>query len=125
LTGRAPAGAFPRTTRLTQPQDFKNVFDAKRKSSGALLLVFCNLNGGDAARLGMAIGKKTAAHAASRNYMRRVIRELFRRHKSELAGLDLVVCVRKAFTRGAWKDLVTEFSAHTQKLNRCRGAASS
>ena len=86
--------------------------------------MFCNVNGGDVARLGMAVGKKTAQHAARRNYMRRVIRELFRRHKSELAGLDLVVCVRKAFTRGAWKELVAEFSAHAQKLNRFRGRAS-
>ena len=50
------------------------------------------------ARLGLVVSKK-AAKRANRNYMKRVIRDWFRRHQCVLPPHDFVVRVRKAFDK--------------------------
>ena len=51
------------------------------------------------ARLGLVVSMKTARRAHERNYMKRVIRDWFRRHKAALPPRDFVVRVRCAFDR--------------------------
>lgn len=51
------------------------------------------------ARLGLVVSKKTAKRANRRNYMKRVIRDWFRRNKHALPPHDFVVRVRLAFHR--------------------------
>ncbi len=51
------------------------------------------------ARLGLVVSKKAAKRANRRNYMKRVIREWFRRHQCVLPPHDFVVRVRKAFDK--------------------------
>ena len=48
-------------------------------------------NHGHAARLGLAIAKKHCKLAVSRNRLKRIVRESFRQHREQLAGLDIVV----------------------------------
>ena len=43
------------------------------------------------ARLGLVVSSRVAHTAVSRNLHKRRIREVFRLHKAELAGLDVVV----------------------------------
>lgn len=40
------------------------------------------------------VGKRVAAHAVTRNRIKRVIRESFRAKQNELQGLDIVVIAR-------------------------------
>jgi ribonuclease P protein component len=51
-------------------------------------------NGLDSPRLGMIVPKKIIATAVGRNRVKRLIREAFRHHQSELAGLDVVARIR-------------------------------
>ena len=51
------------------------------------------------ARLGLVVSKKAAKRANRRNYMKRVIRDWFRRHQCVLPPHDFVVRVRKAFDK--------------------------
>lgn len=55
------------------------------------------------ARLGVVVGKKVARRAVARNYMKRVMREVFRGHQPEIANLDIVARVHKPFVK---KDFV-------------------
>lgn len=48
-------------------------------------------NGLNHARLGLAIAKKKLPAAPARNRLKRIIRESFRFHHEQLAGLDIVV----------------------------------
>lgn len=49
------------------------------------------------ARLGLVVSKKAAKRANRRNYMKRVIRDWFRRHKHLLPPHDFVVRVKITF----------------------------
>jgi ribonuclease P protein component len=56
-------------------------------------------NGQVIARLGVVVGKRVAALAVDRNYLKRLVRETFRHHQRELAGFDLLVRPRRTLSR--------------------------
>lgn len=49
------------------------------------------------ARLGIVVGKRNVKLAVDRNKLKRVIREFFRHEQELLAGMDVVVVVKKNF----------------------------
>ena len=61
------------------------------------------------ARLGLIVSKKTAKLATQRNYMRRVMRELFRLNQHKLPTIDLVIQIQKAFEKTDFIDIKNEF----------------
>ena len=67
-------------------------------------------------RLGLVVGKKTAKLAVDRNYMKRVLRELFRLNQHHLPSLDLVVQVQKKFQKTEFYQIKQEFEKLAQKL---------
>ena len=71
------------------------------------------------ARLGLAISKKHCKLAVGRNRLKRLVRESFRQHHSELAGLDIVVLNRPAAMRASNKALFDSLQGHWQ---RCHSA---
>jgi len=56
---------------------------------------------GGPARLGLVIAKKFAPRAATRNLMRRLAREAFRTHRTELHGFDILLRLHTRFDRKA------------------------
>ncbi len=61
------------------------------------------------ARLGLIVSKKTAKLATQRNYMRRVMRELFRLNQHKLPTIDLVIQIQKAFEKTDFIEIKNEF----------------
>ncbi len=72
-------------------------------------------------RLGLAISKKNCRDASGRNRIKRVVRESFRQHQSELAGLDIVVINQPAARSATNKKLFDSMAGHWRK---CRAAGS-
>ena len=70
------------------------------------------------ARLGMAVSRKTAPRAVDRNYMKRVIRDIFRRNASSFPGLDVVVSPRRIFPRGQARAIEADLMALLGPLGR-------
>ena len=70
------------------------------------------------ARLGLAIAKKQIRLATRRNRLKRLARECFRQHREQLAGLDLVVMVRRAALDVDNRRLTTSLRRHFEKLAR-------
>ena len=68
------------------------------------------------ARLGLIVSKKTAKSAVQRNYMRRVLREIFRLNQYNLPAVDLVIQVQKAFEKPDFITIKHEFEVLMQKL---------
>lgn len=92
----AQSWSFPRSARLLSGADYQRVFKRARKASDVYFTVLARPNHGCTARLGLAVAKKQAKRAVDRNRLKRLIRESFRHHQKQLAGLDLVVMVRAA-----------------------------
>jgi ribonuclease P protein component len=63
----------------------------------------------DYVRLGIVVSKKVARHAVSRNYIKRVIREVFRLHCQSKRSLDIVVRINLQFGRHEFRAVEQEF----------------
>lgn len=88
-------GRFRVCNRLKKPEEYKQVFSSKRRSSDDCFLFLAKNNGYDRPRLGLAVPKKHINSAVERNRLKRIIRESFRVNQNKLKGNDFVVVVRK------------------------------
>jgi len=87
---------FPRAYRLLTPHDYQPVFKQPDiRLSTTHLLVLAKKNNLHHPRLGLAITKKRAPLAVTRNNIKRHIRNSFRLHKKELHHYDIVFLLRK------------------------------
>lgn len=121
---RGPA-SFARTARLTRPVEYRRVFaNAERNTSRSLTVLTCP-NGLDQARLGLAISRKVAARAVTRNRIKRIIRECFRQSQTQLGGWDIVILARPAAASTSAVNLRTELQQHWNRLKRRPCAPSS
>jgi ribonuclease P protein component len=86
--------SFPRHHRLVNKSEFKSLFDLSHKVSQQHLLALYKSNKKDCARLGIIVSKRVANLAATRNLIKRVVRESFRTQQEKLKGFDIVVIAR-------------------------------
>jgi len=84
-------------TRLTNADDFSSVFIFKKRFSGAFLNIFHKPNQLEFNRFGLIVSKKINKKAVSRNYMKRLIRSVFRGTETS-KKFDIVIQVKKNFT---------------------------
>lgn len=63
----------------------------------------------DHPRLAVIVGKKTVALASSRNYIKRVLREIFRLHQDRFGAWDIVILARKGFDSSVFDLVEQEF----------------
>ena len=118
---------FPRQLRLLSRGDFQRVFnDTRCKSVDECLLVLATPNGREYPRLGLAISKRNIKTAVGRNRVKRLVRESFRHHWQQLAGLDIVVLSRNATRDSSNPGLLHSLNRHWRRLvKRCANSSSS
>jgi ribonuclease P protein component len=109
---------FTKQAKLIKTHEFSSVFSFRKRISTPHLVLHYQLNALQHARLGLVIGKKTAKLAVSRNYMRRVLRELFRLRQQDISPVDLVIRVQKQFDRVDFNQIKKEFDELMVKLNK-------
>jgi ribonuclease P protein component len=86
------------------------------------MMVFVVPNGGTAARLGVAATRKLGP-AVDRNRVKRLAREVFRRHKPG-EGVDIVVVPRREMLDASFSSLEADYSAALASRRDGRGARS-
>lgn len=101
----SPSERFPRASRLLSPADFKRVFSRACKVSGRNFVVLARPNALGRPRLGLAVSKKHAKTAVSRNRLKRQVRESFRLKQMELGGIDVIFLSRPGADGVAPRDL--------------------
>jgi ribonuclease P protein component len=106
--------------RLLDAAAYSRVFKKATRSRDKWFTVLCRDNDKDIARLGLAISKKNCRQATGRNRIKRVVRESFRQHQAELAGLDVVVINQPAARSAGNQQLFDSMADH---LRRCQQAA--
>ncbi|MCL1623979.1 ribonuclease P protein component [Moraxella sp. Tifton1] len=94
------AFCFDRNKRLLKPADFKKVFDAPiKKIHSEHCLMFVGRGSENTPRIGLAITKKKLKHAVMRNQVKRITKEIFRLNQHEMECVDLVLIVKKNYTK--------------------------
>lgn len=89
------AGAkLPRTARLSGARHFTGAFPARRQGTYFTVLLRPTAPG-QTARLGIVVGRHAVPGSVDRSFIKRTIREVFRRKRSELGSVDIVVRVRR------------------------------
>jgi len=94
--GNAGEGShdFARVRRIVKTDEFSSVFRLRPAHKSAHFVLYTRRNDLPHARLGVVVAKRFAPRAATRNTIKRVMRELFR--QSALPAIDCVVRLSRA-----------------------------
>jgi ribonuclease P protein component len=109
---------FPKRLKLLKTDDFSSVFSFRKRVAGEYLVIHYQKNQLGYTRLGLVIGKKHSRLAVERNYMKRVLRELFRTNPLDLLSLDLVIRPQKPFIPINYSAIEQEFVMLLNKLSQ-------
>jgi ribonuclease P protein component len=86
---------FSRRHRFSARGSFAAALRSSRKLRGTNVVVNVAPAPGAGSRLGIALTRKLVPLATQRNRLRRLVRDVFRRHEVKNRGLDCVVALRK------------------------------
>jgi ribonuclease P protein component len=100
--------SYSKSDRLVSKEDFQSVFAHSKKISDKRFVVLYCANDLKRPRLGIIIPKQRIKSAATRNALRRQIRESFRLIQESLKGLDIIVLLRSECTPFDKKALRTD-----------------
>jgi len=105
--------ALPKRRRLRARAQFQKIYAEGRRYDGRLLAAFLRQNDMSEHRLGVTASTKAIGNAVARNRARRLLREVFRRSTTELAGLrhtyDWVVNAKRPLLLSAEEQRFREF----------------
>lgn len=102
--------------RVRRRSEYVGIYDRGRRVSGNLMTVFFLENEGTRARLGIAATRKFGS-AVQRNRAKRLVREVFRRHKPA-AGLDIVVIPRREMLDADYQRVEADYVAVLARRSR-------
>jgi ribonuclease P protein component len=108
---------FPGRLKLIKTDDFSSVFNFRKRITGHFLAIHYQYNQFGWPRLGLVVAKKTTRHSVDRNYMRRVLRELFRKNQHQIGSVDLVIRTQRSFSHSDYAAVEQEFTKLMTKLN--------
>ena len=109
---------LPKQAKLIKADDFSSVFNFRKRIASTHFVMHYQPNLHLRPRIGLVVSKKVAKLAVSRNYIRRVLRELFRLKQHEIAHVDLILRVQKKFTKSDFIEITQEFDMLISKLNQ-------
>jgi len=117
---------FPPSRRLRRKYEFDTVHSGGKRISDRFFGIVAAPNDLNAPRLGMAVGLKASGNSVRRNRVRRLIRESFRLHQTELPAVDLVVSARATTRDAGAAELRASLEALWQKVRvRCDSSSQS
>lgn len=95
-----------KTGRLTASADFKRVYRQGRSQANPLLILYYFDKGaGEESRIGFSVSRKIGG-AVERNRIKRVLREIFRKHVEGLkSDYDYVIIARRPATDAGFNEL--------------------
>ncbi len=86
----------PRSARLLKPAEFAALRGRSRRIGSNHFTAEVLANGQPGCRLGQAVSRRVSKRAVDRNRIKRVVRESYRRQRSELGAFDIVLIARSS-----------------------------
>ncbi|WP_051640877.1 ribonuclease P protein component [Thiomicrorhabdus sp. Milos-T2] len=111
---------FPKSNRLLSPKSYSHVFAKAERFGNRNWTLIVRPNHEETTRLGLAIAKKQLQRAVWRNRVKRIAREAFRSHKTELSGYDIVVLGKKGMQEIDNKTLHESFLHLIRKIHKSK-----
>jgi len=94
--------------RIRKRSEYQAIYEKARRVPSRSFVLFVHPNTQHRPRIGITVTKKIGG-AVQRNRAKRLVREIFRRHKSELQNVDIVVNGRTALPAADYHRLESEF----------------
>lgn len=110
---------FGKSYRLLTPSEYRYVFQHARKRTARGFTVYTCPNSLGHPRLGIAISRKCAPGAVTRNRAKRIIREVFRLSKDSLGGVDIVFIGRQGLAAQSKEELRAVICAQLAEIEQC------
>jgi ribonuclease P protein component len=105
--------------RIRKRSEYKVNYARGRRIRSTNFTLFVMRNALGRPRLGITVTRRVGG-AVRRNRAKRLIREIFRRHKSELLDVDIVVNGRVALPDTEYRSLEAEFLSCTRSFRKGR-----
>lgn len=109
---------FSKAKHLVKTDDISSVFSFNNRFSSEHFQVLAKPGTYEFARMAVIVSKKTARLASTRNYIKRVSREIFRLQQHQLAGLDMVIRVRRSFSSAEYLVIEQELRAQLERASQ-------
>lgn len=109
---------FSKAKKLVKTDEISSVFSFNSRFSSEHFQVLVKPGTCEFARMAVIVSKKTARLATARNYIKRVSREVFRLQQSRLAGLDMVIRIRKSFSQTEHAIIELELKTQFDRVRR-------
>ena len=113
---------FPRASRLRARKLFLEVYERGQRVQSSFFILFGVKGATRLSRLGITATKKFG-HAAARNRIKRVVREIFRKNRDTAASpVDVVVNVKMGALEQSYDRLEADLVSRLRELRRRLGA---
>ena len=110
------AEKFPRFVRIVRYSDYQTLYKTGGKIHSPYFVLFSRVNTLGHCRLGITASRKVGG-AVVRNRVKRLFREIFRRHFSQIpGGFDMVINAKSSCRGVRCEDLRAEFLTAVKKL---------
>jgi ribonuclease P protein component len=109
--------SFSRKNRLHKSSDFKRVFSRGKRVATRAFVIYSLPNHLPFSRLGIQVRAKIGT-AVKRNYIKRIVREVFRRMKEDLREpVDVIFIAEKEMAELKYGEFQTEFQKALRKYS--------
>ena len=103
---------------IKKNEDFKKIIDMNNCYKNNCLLIHFGSNNLEYYRFGISVSKKIG-NAVTRNYYKRVIRNIVDNHKKLYSkGKDYIIILRKGSIELSYKELLDSFNYLLEKINK-------